>query len=160
MSLAVVRTYDTWPAREAPRPGRFVVISKEFGLLDHSHLRRWLTSHQRGSILLKVCPRALRVFASKPVVVVRRRDDDQKALFFPLAMQAFHERVVVRVDGQLRERTRVRPVTFFSQLVQARDSERLATCHSNGPAHVRRLLPIRLEEVAHWKKTELSLGSG
>ena len=49
---------------------------KKFALLDNRYLRCRLSTHQVGRIRLKICPRAFRVFATKPLVVIAGWDND------------------------------------------------------------------------------------
>lgn len=78
--------------------------------------------------------------------------------FLSLAVEALNEPVVVGVDGQLGERKRLLSILFFSRSVNAGDCERLVGGHSDGPANVRGLLPIWLEETDHRDKTKLRFG--
>lgn len=67
-------------------------------------------------------------------------------------MEALHERMVIGVDGQLGERKRLLPILFLPFPVEAGDGEWLTGGHPDGPAHVRRLLPIWFEETGHGTK--------
>lgn len=75
-------------------------------------------------------------------------------------MEASHEWVFARVDGQLGERVRTRAVVFFPRPVQTSDCERLPARYADGLADMLFLFPTGLEEVEHRNQAELGLGPG
>jgi len=97
-----------------------------------------------------------RLPAAQPAAILATRHDHQAALFFAGPVHAAHQRVVIRVDGELGKGQAATAVGFLPAAPQPCHGKRLAVGQCNAVPHCAARFVTRLEKSLHRHQAQLA----